>query len=212
MLFNFCWIPKRNNHSLLLTPPTPNADALGGIMCEGCVPCRPPTAQGRVPPAHVCMADCIKHKQLYLIGLYPALITTNSQSLRTALLALATLQNKQGKSHSSVILQRERDDVSEGTMAVLMVKQDMRFAFAIFTSISCNTDCDGVTMLKGCSHCYGTAGRNEWPGFAQCLCSVNTETRVLSWFYTCSAELKIFFRHDPVWCPFAVICRNVNTV
>lgn len=63
--------------------------------------------RARVLPGHVCMADCIKHKQLYLIGLYPALITTNSQSLWTALLAPATLQNKHGKSHSSIILQTE---------------------------------------------------------------------------------------------------------
>lgn len=131
MLFNFCWIPKRNNRSLLfispLLPSLPRADALGGIMWEGCVPCRLPTAQGRVPPARVCMADCIKHKQLYLIGLYPALITTNSQSLRTALLARTTPQNKRAKSHSCVILQRERDDVSAGTTATLVIKQAVRF-------------------------------------------------------------------------------------
>lgn len=66
----------------------------------------PPAEPGRVPPAAVFMADCIKHKQLYLIGLYPALITENSQSLWTALLAPTTLQDKQGQSHSPVTLQK----------------------------------------------------------------------------------------------------------
>lgn len=56
-------------------------------MRRGCAPRGLPAAPGHVPPARVCMADCIKHKQLYLIGLYPALITTNSQSPWTALLA-----------------------------------------------------------------------------------------------------------------------------
>lgn len=103
MLFNFAECPTT------LSPPVLSlcADALGGIMHEGCAPCNLPAAPGHVPPARVCMADCIKHKQLYLIGLYPALITTNSQSLWTTLLAPATLQNKHGKSHSSVILRAE---------------------------------------------------------------------------------------------------------
>lgn len=113
MLFNFAECPSVT--TTLPSPPLPlpiplscsHADALGGIMRKGCAPCRPPAAPGRMPPGRVCMADCIKHKQLYLIGLYPALITTNSQSLWTALFATATLQNKQGRSHSSVILGTE---------------------------------------------------------------------------------------------------------
>lgn len=99
--------------------------------------------RGRVPPAPVCMADCIKHKQLYLIGLYPALITTNSQSLWTALLAPATLQNKQGKSHSSVILNRaERDDGDGVTMTILMIGEHMQRTFTIIAIINCITEYD----------------------------------------------------------------------
>lgn len=89
------------------------------------------------------MADCIKHKQLYLIGLYPALITTNSQSLWTALLAAATLQNKQAKSHSSVILSRGgrgcREDGEEG---MVMIVEHMHLTLAIMTTISCITEYD----------------------------------------------------------------------
>lgn len=49
-------------------------------MRAGYAACSPPAAPGRAPLARVCTADCIKHKQLYLIGLYPALIITNSQT------------------------------------------------------------------------------------------------------------------------------------
>lgn len=102
-------------------------------MREGCAPCRPPATLGRVPPGRVCMADCIKHKQLYLIGLYPALITTNSQSLWTALFAPATLQDKQGKSHSSAILRtkshKNRDDGGEGAVTI-QIPEHMQFTFS----------------------------------------------------------------------------------
>lgn len=78
-------MPKQHPSLLSLFRSFSHADALGGIMNEGYAPCSLPAALGHVPLAHVCMADCIKHKQLYLIGLYPALIITNSQSLWTTL-------------------------------------------------------------------------------------------------------------------------------
>lgn len=126
-----------------LSPPvlSLSADALGGIMHEGCAPCNLPAAPGHVPPARVCMADCIKHKQLYLIGLYPALITTNSQSLWTTLLAPATLQNKHGKSHSSVILPTEPERGGcDGDVTALMMAGHMQFTFSISAIFNRNTD------------------------------------------------------------------------
>lgn len=148
MLLNFTECPSVATNLLSPPPPLPiplscsHADALGGIMREGCAPCRPPATLGRVPPGRVCMADCIKHKQLYLIGLYPALITTNSQSLRTALFAPATLQDKQGKSHSSVILRtknhKERDNGDAGTATAQMTLEHMQFTSSISTITTCN--------------------------------------------------------------------------
>lgn len=122
-------------------PPPPkcsHADAWGGIMHEGYAPCSLPAVLGHVPPACVCMADCIKHKQLYLIGLYPALITTNSQSLWTALLAAATLLNKHGKSHSSVMLRTERGrgGLDWDVMAPMRVGH-MQFTFTVIVISSC---------------------------------------------------------------------------
>lgn len=134
-----------NNHPPLfpLFRSLSHADAWGGIMREGYAPCSLPAAPGHVPPARVCMADCIKHKQLYLIGLYPALITTNSQSLWTALLAPTTLRNKHGKSHSSVILRTEKGRQGHGgDVTVLMIVGHMQFTFTIIAIINCNTDYD----------------------------------------------------------------------
>lgn len=89
MLFKFA------EYSTAAPPPASQSPLMlmhpGGIMNEGrlCAVASPSRAGlGHVLPAHVCMADCIKHKLLYLIGLNPALITANSQSLRTALLPL----------------------------------------------------------------------------------------------------------------------------
>lgn len=77
---------------------------------------------GCAPPARVCMADCIKRKLLYLIGLYPALITTNSQSLRTALLAPVTLQNQQAKKKKKTLTGtsvRKKDERTENAGTIL---------------------------------------------------------------------------------------------
>lgn len=91
MLFKFAEYPKAPAiHPSSPPPPYPAAPGLGLCIKKGKAVCRgfPQLCRAVRCRATSCTADCIKHKLLYLIGLHPALITTNSLSLQTALLPL----------------------------------------------------------------------------------------------------------------------------
>lgn len=131
---------------------------------------------GCAPPARVCMADCIRRKLLYLIGLYPALITTNSQSLRTALLAPVTLQNQQAKKkkkHSLVLLwekrtrgRRMREQFSEWCMQLIW-----------------------WWFLNDCCNHHGFARSWGQPGFAQFSRNANNNVTL------CERHIRV----APLW-------------